>query len=171
MQLATECGPTNKADAVVPTTVSYAVPKIARAEAGAAVRLHVGNGAAAGRGQDFGGRGSSAAAIKTLCWRRPELWTARGARGEGPEAGLVPASRRARRRRKWWRRSQVAREELEPARVDGLTYHRGEAPHRPQPRKAHSTAPSRSLWTASGRCRSVPDSAETRPYFYFEYNI
>ena len=53
--------------------VSYAVPKIARAEAGAAVRLHVGNGAAAGRGQDFGGRGSSAAAIKTLCWRRPEL--------------------------------------------------------------------------------------------------
>ena len=54
VQLATECGPANT------TTVAYAVRKVARAvfgipgsDAGAAVRLHVGDGAAAGLGQDF----------------------------------------------------------------------------------------------------------------------
>ena len=70
VHLATECGPTDKVDTVAPTTVSYAVRKVAQAvfgipgtEAGAAVRLHVHDGAVAGLGQDFrklGGRDQGA---------------------------------------------------------------------------------------------------------------
>ena len=58
--LATESGPTDNADSVAPTTVRYAVQKVAQtvfgipgSEAGSAVRLHVGDGATAGRGQGF----------------------------------------------------------------------------------------------------------------------
>ena len=74
--LATECGPTDTADMVTPTTVSYAVRKVARAvfgipgtEAGPALRVHVRDGAKAS--------GSLAVTIKTLCWQRPGLWTGR----------------------------------------------------------------------------------------------
>ena len=72
VQLATECGPTDDADTVVPTTVRYAARKIARtvfgilgseagaaaAEAGAGVRLHMGDESAAGLGEVFRELGS-----------------------------------------------------------------------------------------------------------------
>ena len=70
VQLAIECGPTGNADTVALTTVRYAARKIARTifgipgpEAGAAVRLHVGDGAAASLGRGFwklGGRDQDA---------------------------------------------------------------------------------------------------------------
>ena len=64
MVLATECGPTDEAGTVAPTTVRYARRKIAttvfgipEAEAGAAIQLHVGaNGTGADDGQGHGFR-------------------------------------------------------------------------------------------------------------------
>ena len=70
--LATECGPTDDANDVAQTTVSYAVRKVARSvfglpgsEAGSTIRIHVGDGGGgAGSDQGFrklGGRDQGAA--------------------------------------------------------------------------------------------------------------